>query len=390
MTKTSRVTAVGILLAAAATLPTSGCDKVQEAQKGLCCSDFTVGADLSGVDFEADANFQAFAQAAADFAGVAASITTDLTNACRLIAVDLGEDPNSVKDTDPPARMKAWCAKATAKIEAEVKAQGSITVEVQPPYCTANVQAQASCEAKCTADVSCEAELGNVEARCDPGELSVKCEGTCSGSCEGSANVAVSCTGTCEGTCEGTCNGTCSGNTATGTNCNGVCEGECSGKCRGSCTVAAAANVECEGECKGSCTGEATAPKCTGELTPPSAKCQGSAECSGSCEASASAKVECKEPSVNVVATGTVSAQAVASLEANLPKIMAVFKVRGAQLQASATALVDIGGKLDPGSLSGRAAACLIPIINAVGQALENSKASLEVSASIAGTIGVS
>jgi hypothetical protein len=208
------------------------------------------------------------------------------------------------------------------------------------------------------------------------------------------ANCEGTCTGTCSGSCQGTCNGKCDGADSSGT-CAGQCEGECSGgqctgSCRGSCQFAANATVQCNADCKGGCSVAYKAPKCTGELTPPSAQCQGSADCNASCEASASAKVECKEPSVKIVASGTISAQAIASLEANLPKILAVFKVRGAQLQANAQALVNIGAALDPGELSVEAAACLIPIVNAVGQALESSKASFNASVSIAGTLGVS
>lgn len=396
--KTTSKRMAALALCAGVALGASGCDEVERAQKGLCCTDFTVGADLSGVDFKADATFAAFAQASADFSGVAASITVDVTNACRLIAVDLGEAPDAVKDTDPDLRLTAWCNLAKARIESEVKAQGTISVVVQPPYCTANVEAQAKCEGGCTAQASCEAELGNVELRCNPAELSGKCEATCQGSCEGSANVAANCegtcTGTCSGTCQGTCNGKCDGADSNGA-CAGQCEGECSGgqctgTCRGSCQLVANATVSCNADCKGGCSVAYKAPKCTGQLTPPSASCQGSAECNASCKASASAKVECKEPSVKVVASGTISAQAIASLEANLPKIMAVFKVRGAQLQANAQALVDIGAALDPGELSVEATACLIPIVNAVGQALESSKASFNASVSIAGTIGVS
>lgn len=396
MTKITRMTVGGVLLAAAATLPIGGCDKVQEAQAGLCCSDFTVGADLSGVDFEASATFNAFAQASADFAATASAVATDLTNACRLIAVDLGADESAVTETDPAAKLTAWCNLAVTQIKAEITAKGSVSISYQPPVCTFSASAQASCEAKCTASVDCQAELGNIEARCDPGELSVKCEGQCTGSCEGSANLAVACEGTCggtcDGTCEGTCEGKCDGNQSSGTcagRCEGKCDAKCTGECRGSCQIEANANVQCNADCTGGCTGTAKAPKCTGELTPPSAQCQGEASCNGSCEASASAKAECKPPAVEIIATGSIDAQAVATLKANIPTIIAIFKVRGQLLLDNVNAIASISAQLDGGDFSAKAAACLIPIGNAIGQAVANIDASVKATASISGELKI-
>jgi len=374
-------------LCALGALAMNGCDqanKIKEAQSGLCCSDFVVGADMSGVDFGADAKFNAFVQATGDFSGTAAVIVDDLTNACRSIAVDMGEPENSVTAADQGDRLKQWCAAAAAKIKAE--AGGSITIKYQPPVCTFSASAQAKCEGGCTADVSCEAELGDVSARCDPGKLSVSCEGSCTGSCEGSANLAVTCDGTCSGTCEGTCNGTCSAQGGNG-DCKGQCDGTCSGECRGSCKATAAAGASCEGKCTGGCTGTATAPKCTAELTPPSAKCQGDVDCSASCKASASAKAECKEPSVEITAAGTISASAEASLKANLPKIVLILKGRLDGLAANAKVVGEVGASIDPGSLDVKAAACLVPVIAAIGEAAANIDASVAASASLSGSI---
>ncbi len=83
---------------------TTGCNKLADAQGALCCSDFQVGADMSGVDFELDGTlkgqYSALAQASADLGAVAAGAITDVSIACENIARDMGADK---KDTDAAA-----------------------------------------------------------------------------------------------------------------------------------------------------------------------------------------------------------------------------------------------------------------------------------------------
>src|SRR5262245_59157762 len=63
----------------------------------LCCKDFVVGADMSGVDFglegEVAGEFSAFAQAGGDLSAVATGALDDVAIACENIARDLGADP---------------------------------------------------------------------------------------------------------------------------------------------------------------------------------------------------------------------------------------------------------------------------------------------------------
>lgn len=391
------------LVAAVFLVPGAGCDDsnpLTQAQADLCCSEFTVGADLRQVDWEADANFALFMQATADLAAVATAVVADVGASCRTLAVDLGateQQQAQITATDPADFARAWCNLAVTRINDTFRPQGQLVISVvaQPPVCTASVSATAACEANCAANLSagCEAELGDVEARCEPGELSVKCDGACRGTCQGSANLAVACTGTCEGTCQGRCDGTCEGNSGQGVNCNSACDGRCRGECRGSCEIEGNANVECSGECKGECTGTATAPKCQGRLEPPSAECQAQldAECAANCDASASARAECKPPSVEVVVEGNaqVSVQAVASLKMNLPAIVTAFRARGQLLVDNAQAVASFAARIDPAALSLKAAACLLPAANAVDQALVNAQASLEASAVVASSVGL-
>lgn len=360
----------------------------------LCCTDFKVGADLStadwGIDGSANVTFSAFMQATADFAGVTTAVVNDVASACQQMAVDMGADETEVTETDAAARATHWCQLAVAQINAVVKANGTIKIVAQPPSCQFSASAQANCEAKCTADVSCEAELGDVKARCDPGKLSGKCDAQCTGSCEGSANLAVQCQGTCSGTCEGQCNGNCSA-TGAGGECKGSCDGTCNGECRGSCAVDAGANVQCEGNCTGGCSVELRAPKCTAELTPPSAMCQGDAECSGSCNASASAKAECTPGSVEIEATGNIDATAIASLKLNLPKILLIAQARGEVLLQNAQVVVDLGVKVsaDAPNLSVKAGLCVLPAAEAIATSLDNLQASVQASGSIVTAVGM-
>jgi hypothetical protein len=379
--------ALSPLLLAVVASPVAGCDEagLDNPLDSLCCSDFKVGADLTGVDWglegEANVKFGAGIQAIADFSGSASAVVTDVGSACQALAIDLGAEEGAVTATEPAARTKAWCDQAVAQINAKITGQGSVTISFQPPVCSFSVSAQASCEAKCTADVMCQAELGNIEARCEPGMLSGKCSAECSGRCEGSANLAVTCQGTCEGTCEGMCGGMPSG---------GSCAGVCDGTCRGTCQPMAGASVTCEGDCTGGCSVAVTAPKCKAELTPPSANCQGSAECSGSCQASASAKAECKEPSIEITATGGIDAQAIAALKLHLPKIILVAEVRGQLLLDNAQVVAGFSGNLAAGaSADATAALCLIPAGAAIVDAVANIDASVKGTLAVTGSLGM-
>lgn len=387
-TKTKwRVALMPVVLAGLAIVPLQGCDQVTEAQQSLCCSEFTPGADLAAVDWklegQAGLNFGAFMQATSDFTGAATAMVSDVANACQAIAVDLGAAPGDVTATKPDERAKAWCQIAVDKIKA---VNVTVSVNFQPPSCTVNASVQANCEGKCSANVACEITPAQIVARCDPGKLSGRCTAQCTGSCEGSANLAVACEGTCGGTCEGQCMGTCAVQDAMG-NCKGACDGKCTGECRGSCQVDANAMVQCNADCTGGCSVEYEAPKCKAKLSPPSAECQADVDCNASCEASASVKAECREPSLEIV-TSTNADELVATLKANLPKLLTVAKARGKLLVDNAQVVVQASGSIEVGG-SVKATACLIPAAAAIVQAASNAEASLTASVSVVGSLGI-
>ncbi|WP_437304657.1 hypothetical protein [Sorangium sp. So ce388] len=380
---TWRIATFPLLLGGLSVAPLMGCDKAAELQNDICCRDFTPGADLAtvewGLEGDAELNYGAFMQSVSDFTGAAGSIVADVSSACQAIALDLGADAATITATKPSERATAWCELAIDQLG---DATAGLSISFQPPSCTVDASVQANCEARCSANVECQLEPAEIIARCDPGELSGRCEGQCTGTCEGSANLAVACEGTCQGTCEGECDGECSA-TSAGGDCRGECQGTCKGECRGSCEFAADAQVQCNADCSGSCDVQFKAPKCKAQLKPPSAECQGSAECSGSCEASASARASCKEPAINISGEAEADA-AIATLRANLPRLLVAAQARGQLLLGNAEAVVSAAGSLE-GAVTGsvKAGACIIPATNAIQQAVENIEASLSASGKV-------
>lgn len=262
---------------------------------------------------------------------------------------------------------------ATIKADFDANLEGGIKVVYKPAECRANVNVAVEAQAKCEAQADCDVEV-------NPGEVSVKCEGTCSGSCEGTCSAEASCAveapsvacegkcegactveagASCEGTCRGECDGECSLQNADGScagSCDGMCKGscelnaaaECSGTCSGKCVlepgnVMCDAKAECRGQCMGECKGE-----CTGKVTPPSASadCEASAKCEGQASAQASASVECTPPSIDLqyaFAAG-VSANARGEFLARIGQL----RVRGAAiLQGTARLGALINGKVN-------------------------------------------
>ncbi|MCW5832600.1 MAG: hypothetical protein KIS78_09345 [Labilithrix sp.] len=401
----------------------TGCDG-DDITGGLCCTDFKVGADLSGVDFGVDASikgqFAAFAQASGDLSGAASAALDGVTGACKGLAQVGGANATADEPSDPVARVKFWCDLAVAKIQASFQAEGgasaALQINVTPAECKASFKAEANCQASCQVDASCDAsakpptcEGGKLEVSCEggctaEGGVDIACEGGCTGTCEGSCTaeggVSVECDGKCDGTCaaggsaggdgiqadgscKGTCNGTCTAKAGVKAQCSGTCKGSCSAKCE----AKAGASVKCDGKCEGkaeplSCKG--------GELK---AQCEVDANCSGNCSASASAKAECTPPKLDISFKGAAAASAsgeaalmVEAIRLYLPEILLVFQARG-------QAFIDLSGKvvasgsatLDPGKLGVKGTACLAAIVPVLAQAGANVKAAVEASGSVAG-----
>jgi hypothetical protein len=293
-----------------------------------------------GLEGELEGKVKAALAAGANLQELAAEVEGEVATACANLAKDLGATDVEPKEEGPGKKAEAACnAAVTALGSLKAKAKGSLKVDVQPPKCSASMNAMADCAASCDANI----EPGSAKVECEGGEISGSCEGQCQGDCtvEAGAQCEGTCGGTCQGECsgdisgkcDGTCNGKCDGKDSKAA-CAGTCEGKCEGKanaacngsCKGSCSASCTmkGKADCKGTCSGGCSVEYKEPKCSGEVKPP----EMSAECKANCDAKVSGKVECIPARVVVKLQGAADAQAAsklkAAIEANLPAILKV------------------------------------------------------------------
>jgi hypothetical protein len=386
---------------------------------------------MSTVDFGVDASikgtFSAYASAASDLSAVGTGSISDVTTACRNIALDLGADAADPKvaGLSGTAALSGWCDLANAQISANFgasgKLAGSISANFEPPKCSASISAQANCQASCDAKVECDIKAN--PPKCTGGTLTVECGGSCTASAKADVACTGSCTGGCSGSCKasggvkvdckGKCDGKCTagvsgGATEMGTgaqgdgSCNGQCEGtctldadapkiECTGVCDGHCDAACKGSAELKVKCDGRCDVEATPLKCEGGTL--EGGCNADASCQGSCNASASAKAECTPPSVSVVAVakGSLSAEgklqyeaAIASLEVNLPKVLVVLKARGDAFTTSIKGAIKATGDLAAsGKLGAKGTVCGLLIGETIVKASGNFAAAVEAAGTV-------
>lgn len=322
----------------------------------------------------------------------AGRLEADLLTACTGLAVDLGAEGEWTSSED--------ACKAAMDTMAEVKAQlGSgvkLAVVMEPPRCSASLDAMAECVAECDVDV----DPGSVEVTCEPGKLAGTCEAECTGSCDLEAAAACSgtCTGTCsakfEGTCAGECTGRCDNKRIRGGSCEGVCkgtceglgDGTCGGQCEGSCEFSGAAT--CEGTCHGGCSVDMEAPQCEGSIEPPKA----SAECNASCDAQVQAEVNCDPGQLALSIEGAPDADLAlkykAAVEKNLPAIISIavgMKDQALEAAANVQTVVEgaqstIGELKSDAAVGARVTACVASPLKAAMDAAASIKASVSVS----------
>lgn len=91
---------------------------------------------------------------------------------------------------------------------------------------------------------------------------------------------------------------------------------------------------------------------------------------------------------MKITAKGNLSARAIASLEANLPKIRVLLEAKAKMLADNAQAVVKVGANFTAkGNLSVKATACLLPAVAALSEAADNVAATGSVSADLSATI---
>jgi hypothetical protein len=364
-----------------------------------------------GLQGELEGKVKAALAAGANLKNLAAEVEADVSLACGNLAKDLGasDDEIAPKEEGPGKKAEAACTAAVSALgKVKAAAKGSIKLDVQPPKCSASMNAMAECAGECDANV----KGGSAEVKCEGGEISGTCEAECKGSCtvEAGAECSGECGGSCEGTCEanfsgqcgGNCEGKCDGKDSKGA-CKGTCEGKCDaqsngscggtckGKCSASCTMEAKA--KCEGTCSGGCSAEIKEPKCSGEVKPP----EMSAECKASCDAKVSGKVECIPAKVSVKLEGAADASAAgklkAAIEKNLPAILKItLGMKGRIEGAIASVKASIEGVQAAVKGGGQAAlkvgGCLVASLKAQADASVSLNVSVSASASASGEAG--
>jgi hypothetical protein len=366
MASIHRFTRARLLVIGLALVPVLAASGCADAQEQLCCTEFKAGASVTA-EIGGSAQAQVAAQAVADVTGIAQAAIEDLTTACRGIATDLGAAPADQDaanaQTDKNEQMKSWCtAAAHAIASAKATAGVSLALDVKPPKCEASFSAKANCQAKCSGSARCDVSAEPPTCSGGPGSLSISCKGECNAEATATVKCEGSCTAQCKGSCtakggvavkcDGKCEGTCAADAAGGTSSGLQADGTCKGTCSGTCTARAEApSLECSGACNGECTGTCKAAAgasvtCNGKCSTPDfapLRCEGGelkggckveASCDANCDASVSAKAECTPPDVTISLHGAADVDAgaklKATLEKNLPLVLALAgKVEG-------------------------------------------------------------
>jgi hypothetical protein len=401
----------GAAMMAAVVIPSTLAGCSEDGSNPLCCTEFKVGATIQA-DIGGSAESQVAVQAVADFAGIASAALDDITAGCRAMAQDLdapkAEQDKAEGNADKRARMDAWCKLAVSAITT-VKAQagGTLTIKFSPPVCEASISAKANCQAKCSGSASCDIKAN--PPTCEGGKLEVACKG----SCEAKAGATLSCTGSCSaeckgscqaqggvqcsGKCEGTCKGAAQGGTGTGIKADGTCDGTCEGKCEVTAPGVTCTGT-CDGECGGSCTGTAEASvKCDGECKADfeplkcsggelKGGCKAEAKCEGNCDASVKAKAECRPPALEIAFSGAANVQAAGKLQATFEANLGVILAFKARLEGMGKIAGSFSGNIS--AVTDIKAACIPPLVAAVGNALKDVEASASATVAIGGQVG--
>jgi hypothetical protein len=332
---------------------------------------------------EVQGQLKGFLEAVYSFDKLTVEMEAGLIASCKELGTAIGmTDAQLAAEPGGGEGAKKVCAAVAGEVKAKISAAGgaSLKAEIGEPRCEVDVQAMMDCLAGCGAAV----DPGQIEASCEGGEISGKCDAECKGSC--TVEAGAGCEGTCGGSCKGDCEGTCAAKDASG-KCDGKCEGTCKGECTASCEMKGKA--QCNGKCSGGCSAEIKEPSCSGEFKPPSVN----AECHMNCTAKTAGQVKCTPPSVKIKVEGKASAdleKLIAALEVSLPKIVNIQIGMGKRLVASGEALVKTGQSLPQVASSAglEAVACIAMAAKMAVSASASVSVNVEASASVGGSVG--
>lgn len=250
-----------------------------EAFTAQCRGDFGTSAAAN--------QFEGFMGAVWEFHQAATSTQRTLLEACQQMGRAL-EVPAAQLQGEGPDGTRAVCDAVSRKLRSEIvaiqeRSETTVELRTRPPHCEASFDAYADCAASCDVNV----QPGELEMRCEGGEIRGQCSAECSGRC--AMDVQAQCSGVCEGRCEGTCSERAA---------DGSCTGQCDGTCHGECV--ADVSGQCTGECRGGCSAEWERPYCTGRYDPPEVN----ADCQAACDARVEASMECRPGEAELVVGG--------------------------------------------------------------------------------------
>ena len=373
------------------------------------CDELKTG-DIAKIEIKgaAEAKVKGFLEGAYGLNKALVDMEIGLVASCGQLGKDLGMAEDKLK-AEPNGDGKAGekvCAAVAAEVKAKLaaNADAKLAVAIEPPKCYADIDTMTKCLGDCGSPV----DPGKLEASCQGGEISGKCDAECKGKC--SVEAGGQCTGTCKascsgkcdagfkGTCGGKCDGKCDGKNSAGkcagqcdgkcdAQAEGTCTGTCDGKCSGSCELKAGA--KCTGNCSGGCSAEIKEPKCSGEFKPPSVD----PSCQINCSAKAAANAKCDPPNVKITVNGKANAdiqKLVAALQVSLPAIAKIQLGTAKQIGANVKGLVEAGAGLKDvaASAGGKAIACMAAGIEMAGSATASVDVNVKASASVSGSVG--
>ncbi len=315
---------------------------------------------------------QAFLQATIDLNRAVIEVHDGMLASCQAIGNDLGIPASEyVPMAANEPRVTTVCRRVITEIQTVIR-QGlpsgaTLHLDVSPPVCRVDLQAEAQCYARCTGTTTIMVPrcMGTVVADC-AGSCDAVCSGSCSGGCTG--QCTGTCTGSCSGTCYGECMGTCSQRDGTGRcigTCSGTCNGSCSASCTGSCsgTCSAGCMGTCMGQCRGMCS-VASNVRCDGMW-----EAHSDVQCNAACRAQVQAHAECSPARVAVAASATVNPAGQARLNTLITSLQAHYPdfVRNAQrvntllTQTVPTFATSVQGAADAaGRVSATATSCMV------------------------------
>lgn len=231
---------------------------------------------------------EAFLETSERFEEDALALAADVEGTCAVMAADLGVTVPSAAEGE--LQVQATCSAVASEIrtiiDEAMPSGATIQMVYQPPVCSFEIDAMASCVAECDASFDAQADI-----QCSEGRIV------------------------------------------------GTCEGYCSGECRADGTTYEVEGY-CAGECVGACDVEMQEPRCEGE-----AYVDADAQCQAACDARLDARAECTEPSLSMSYEVAIdpAAQArfdalIATLQTNYPRFLA--------LQARLENVVASGGEM--------------------------------------------